>query len=466
MIHPNSKFKIKFKMKPIRVTILFAFLCIAVKAIAQKQSYNIVQIGEPLPDIEIRGVINYPTETIKTTEFKNKLLILDFWATWCGPCIASFPKLDSLQKQFNDKIRILPVTSEGTGKVKDFLQKMKSIKNISPTTATADTLLNQYFKHIYLPHYVWINNGNVIAITDGTEVNERNITKVIKGEKLVLQIKDDLKRRIRYSSKDIPTFAPSMELEIDETTELVRIPDSNLVFYSSITTYLEGLARGYHAYHPDIFTARNLSILELYRISLLENNIRSISNYPGAVIIEITDTTLRNKISEQDQKLKGLQHLDWLQKNGYCYDLKVPPAFIDRKFEVMVEDLNRYFGVLYGIEGVVESRSTKYLALIRTGGEDKLLSKGGDPGMVVDKFSVKIQNKKLSSLIPALIQPLQAYPFIMNETNYEGNVDLILNCELSSLKALNKELEKYGLLLQEKEGMFETPVIRKKASDK
>jgi thiol-disulfide isomerase/thioredoxin len=36
--------------------------------------------------------------------FNGKLMILDFWATWCGACISKFPKLDSLQKKYADKL--------------------------------------------------------------------------------------------------------------------------------------------------------------------------------------------------------------------------------------------------------------------------------------------------------------------------------------------------------------------------
>ncbi|PZR07650.1 MAG: hypothetical protein DI539_23425, partial [Flavobacterium psychrophilum] len=63
-----------------------------------------------------------------------------------------------------------------------------------------------------------------------------------------------------------------------------------------------------------------------------------------------------------------------------------------------------------------------------------------------------------------LAQPLQLYPIIIDETNYTGNIDISLNCDLSNLGAVNNELSKYGLKLVEKETMMDVPVIRMKAA--
>src|SRR5829696_2286085 len=82
-----------------------------------------VRIGQPVPDVSLDKLVNYPASTIKLSDFRGKLLILDFWATWCSPCIAAFPKLDSLQRKFGDKLQILSVTKESKSIVKQFLSK-------------------------------------------------------------------------------------------------------------------------------------------------------------------------------------------------------------------------------------------------------------------------------------------------------------------------------------------------------
>lgn len=439
---------------------LFASL----NALAQKESIHEISVGNTIPDLTIKNIINYRVQSIKISEFKEKLLILDFWATWCSPCIASFSKQDSLQKKYSGDLMILPVTYEETEYVSKFLNKLNKIAHILPVSATADKILVNLFKHTSIPHYVWINTRSreVVAITENKDLVENNIEAFRRGKPLSFVLKKDESRKLK-DNNDL--FQPSIEIvDDDKTTHLQRLDDSSIYFRSVLTKYVDGLASGIAYGDSTYISVTNLTIWRLYQTALLGNSISTLN--ANSVVVEIPDSSLNylvNGNSSNGRKLSsGLESLNWLKEYGYCYVLKVPPFLAQRKREIMLAELNSYFGTLYNIEGELAERKSKYLALVRTLKEDKLKSKEGINRISVDRLSLKLQNDDLTSLIAYLAVPLQKYPQIIDETGYTGRIDLDLNCQLADLSAVNKELEKYGLQLVEKEKLLTVAVIKVK----
>lgn len=56
---------------------------------------------------------------------KNKVIIVNFWATWCPPCIAEMPSLQDLYNDYKDQVIFVFVTQEGSDKVIPFIEKNK-----------------------------------------------------------------------------------------------------------------------------------------------------------------------------------------------------------------------------------------------------------------------------------------------------------------------------------------------------
>jgi len=53
----------------------------------------------------------------------DKVLLVNFWATWCPPCVAEMPSLQRLYEDYEDKIQFVFVSNEDTAKIKAFLEK-------------------------------------------------------------------------------------------------------------------------------------------------------------------------------------------------------------------------------------------------------------------------------------------------------------------------------------------------------
>ena len=62
--------------------------------------------------------------TISLQDYKGKVVFLNFWATWCGPCIREMPAIENAQKHFKNKpIIFLLSSSESIDKIKRFKEK-------------------------------------------------------------------------------------------------------------------------------------------------------------------------------------------------------------------------------------------------------------------------------------------------------------------------------------------------------
>ena len=65
-------------------------------------------VGKPAPDFSADSVSGEGPATLK--DAKGTVVILDFWATFCGPCKKSFPKYQALVEQFGGKLNVLAVS--------------------------------------------------------------------------------------------------------------------------------------------------------------------------------------------------------------------------------------------------------------------------------------------------------------------------------------------------------------------
>jgi len=79
-------------------------------------------IGDPAPKLEVKEFVK--GEAVKNFE-KDKTYVVEFWATWCGPCIISIPHLTELQKKHKDVVVIgVSVWENNPEKVKPFVKEM------------------------------------------------------------------------------------------------------------------------------------------------------------------------------------------------------------------------------------------------------------------------------------------------------------------------------------------------------
>lgn len=85
---------------------------------------KLTPVGKPAPAPAL-DLATYDGKRISLAELRGKTVLVNFWATWCEPCIAEMPAMDRLQKELaNDGLVVLGVNfGESSARIEQFLAK-------------------------------------------------------------------------------------------------------------------------------------------------------------------------------------------------------------------------------------------------------------------------------------------------------------------------------------------------------
>ncbi len=87
----------------------------------QKAQPKRLELGDPAPDLQVSVVKGDPVQLARD---RGKVYIVEFWATWCGPCKYSIPHLTKLQEKYRDKgLVVVGISAETPPVVKPFVEK-------------------------------------------------------------------------------------------------------------------------------------------------------------------------------------------------------------------------------------------------------------------------------------------------------------------------------------------------------
>lgn len=441
-------------MKIIRIVVFILLYGSVIGCAFAQSEIKPLQIGDQVPDLEFTNLINSDKKIIKLSDYKGKLIILDFFATWCVPCVRALPHLDSLQKEFKDSVVILPITYERDSVLRRFLEKQPHLKMSLPYIT--DTNLQGYFPFRALPLEVWIDEDcKVIALTDGTAVTATNIKKVLADNLTSLPQKQDI-LDADHSKPFMAGFFGSYKFKPEQ-----------ILFNSILTEGFEGMP-GMSSSGPftkdgmSTLSVSNNYITKLYWTALLDviapfapqgyeidkdfyDKKEFYKKMLSRVIWEVRDSSLLwSKSTVDDISKKPFRDV------VFNYELRMPATDNATFRKIMLGDLNRYFGMVHGIEGNLEKRKVKCYALTVIGPEKLFKSKGGTPEVELERGikKFKVSNSKIDEVMFFWLTfhiPYFEYP-IINEMNYNAPVDFDLgDIDPTDFYTVNNELKKFGL---------------------
>uniref|UniRef100_F4C137 Redoxin domain protein n=1 Tax=Sphingobacterium sp. (strain 21) TaxID=743722 RepID=F4C137_SPHS2 len=409
-------------MKTIKtITLLFA-VCSLVHQQVKAQDKQIIplQIGDTIPDFLFKDIKNASYTNVRASElYKKGLLILNFWATWCVPCVREMPTLDSLTDQFGKELSMICVTNQPDNVVENFLKSRNDITHLQ--FISGDTLLKKYFPHRIIPHNVWIDSSGVIkAVTNDLAVNKNNLQAFFNGT-----VKMDTK------AEDL-SFDAEKPYQVADTTYILK---------SMLSPYdpnlgNAGVRRANYDSIPKRIFAWNRTKTDLLWVAIKKG--RAMRQRDWRLIeVHTKDSTgyFYPQYTEHEgwQKEFGNNFKDWAKKNHYCYELIFNKWIdIDDFYNYMADDLCRYFNV----KAYIATRKTKCWVTtvnnqkkipLRSTSDDKmplrLIRNSNEKGKIICK------KQYMADIAASLSGSYNNEPPFLDETEINYPIDLEIDIE-------------------------------------
>lgn len=399
---------------------------VEIPTIGKAMEYRSLVIGDEIPNLALE-LVNYKREKVFLSEFRGKALIIDFWATWCAPCVASFTKLDSLKNSFKDELEIIPVTYEKKEKVAPFLDNINKTRNINVYSVVNNIELKKFFPHTSVPHYVLIDRDGIVkAITFSEDITANNIRQLIEKKELNLPLK--------------------FEEPLNKQNPLaVHTTDKNILLYHVLSKYIPGVPTGIGPLTDTSFSIDNGSLLNLYQVAYGEG-IRLIDGFKHINLLTLDSTRFTDFAGPglTSSEYRGR----WIREHGLNYSIKVAPQDSARKWEIMRQDLAQCFPE---IKAQFIKAQRKCLILSKLNNAEVFKSNSTE-AFSYDRtlFNIRVTNGSMRLLINLFNHNFQnSYYTIIDKTNFKGLINVNVEADFSKLENINKALEKYGLVLEE-----------------
>ena len=141
-------------------------------------NYNSIQESKKAPGFTL---VSTDGKEINLADYKGKVVILDFWATWCGPCRRGVPDLVSIQKNYKDNVVVIGISLDDDRTKRDILPFMTEYGvNYPIVFGTSEVVMNYGNIRAIPTSFIIDQKGNIVDKHIGL-VPKETYEKRIKG---------------------------------------------------------------------------------------------------------------------------------------------------------------------------------------------------------------------------------------------------------------------------------------------
>lgn len=115
------------------------------------------EVGHAAPNFKLSDLSG---REVSLDQFRGKIVMLDFWATWCGPCRLSMPMLEKLQKEYPKDLTLLAINlAEPPDLVRNYVER----RHISSTVLLdEDGKVGEVYRSESIPMQVLIDQKGIV----------------------------------------------------------------------------------------------------------------------------------------------------------------------------------------------------------------------------------------------------------------------------------------------------------------
>ncbi len=363
------------------------------------------KVGDPAPAIQLDALLPVqPSANATLGALAGKAVVLEFWATWCGPCYFAIPHINQLAEQFrNAPIQFLSVTDEELPLVESFLKKRPISGWIGIDRAGA---LFKAYGFGGVPVTVLIDgSGKVAAITHPAALEAHHLADLLAGR---------------------PVDVPS----VDAVTDMSLSRDGAKTGAAAL---VDCIIRPSTAKDMSMSTGETKFQVKSVNVRWLVATAYNVPQY------RVTGDTLDDQTR---------------------YDVSL--AFPGAKGTSLRDVLPGIISTAFGLKVIRETKDTEVLILRAPHGKPGALIDAATPGkstLASQNGEVHIANYPVSAL--ASVVEGAVSKDVINETGIQGKYDFDFKIDAKDPKSVFDAVRKYGLAIDEATRPMEFLVVSK-----